>query len=1833
MSKISTYEDAPLPKLSDKLIGTSVGGEIEDMTYNFTLQELLNVFLPVIPANNLQGILDYGNTATQDINLFGTINTTYINVTDTATILNSNLTGETRILGGLIDSTYSIGEAGQVLSSTGEFVEWITLPPIFTPSLQQVLEVGNGSDINIILDATLQAFNVDSNTAIINDDLTISGTLTDSDSLVGTANQVLSSTVTGVKWIGLPIYSATSPLLFNSAIGVFSIQEAASYQSGYLSSTDWINFDGKQPAGNYITTLIGEASASGPGAASVILNNASVLGKVLTGFNPTSGTINASDTILTAFEKTQSQINALVGGVIYRGTWNASANVPTLTSSVGVQGDYYVVNVAGNTNLNGITDWKVGDWAIFSESVWQKVDNTDSVSSVNGYTGAVNLTTDDIPEGLTNLYYLNSRARAALSATSPLLYDNSTGISSIQQSNNIQDGYLSSTDWVTFNNKQGAITLTTVGSSGPSTLISNTLNIPNYGGALTGYVPYTGATTNVNLGEYGISAGYFQADLTPTGTLQVGRMQWNAIDGTMDLRMMGNNVTLQIGEENVTRVVNKSGINLLESNYQVVRARKVAEGGAQGQRIAVVLAQGNSENNSTEVLGLVTETINTNQEGFITCFGEVKEIDTTGSLQGETWVDGDILYLSSTVAGALTNVRPIAPNHSVIVGYVTYAHAVHGKIYMAIDTGYELGELHNVYAPSPTANQSIYWNATNSRYQLNTIAGILGYTPADAATYVPYTGATSNVDLGSYNLITTGSILSGYISALGNGIGGGYISFKTGALGGISSSYGTIGSPAVNQVSIYFGDTNLYAATLSNASLSASRTYTLPNASGTLALTSDLGGYVPYTGATTNLNLGAYALIVSGINNASGMSMSHSSEVSPGAGSTAINGTPNGLGVRVGASYVYSLIFPTANYNYTFPSATGTLALTSDLSAYVTLGTTQTISGAKTFSGVSTFTSPIIIDEGTTGTYLAFANYATATTGTLGYTSIYALNNNILGINFGGSKRGQFDSSAITSTAIRTYTLPNADGTLALTSSLAGYLPLTGGTLTGNLSITGTNPALLFTTNYSGTFGGVIGLASATNSYIQEAQNGDAVLGVDSGKNILFGVAAYPKLKVTSSNIVQVTSGVSLEVGYTALQSLYKFDVNGTTRLQGATIVGTSTGFTGSPTFGVQNKSGHVASIASFNFGGTETSNNSINSLINVGSYINAAVQTIATATTASGMQFYNGGFYWYGNTGLTVGAAYTNTQRMYLSSAGELTVSGKLILGSTISNGTYIYTLPSATGTLALTSNLSSYLPLSGGTLTGALSGTSATFTNQLSLDRASLTTATPLRFTTAGANNWFIGMSPLGTSTNDLSFYSYGTSSSALTLNNTTGTATFLSNVGIGISTPTGQLSLNNQINNGTTPISYYSSLNGTSGYYGQAIFNSYYASNLDGLGTYPRYLDIASVGSPDGTNGGSIIRFFTNGIVASSSATEKMRIDSSGNVGIGTSSPSTTLHVSAVSGNAITLVETSSGTFAQYQLKSGATTPWVIGTQNDYVSNGLVFRNGSDRMIITTGGNVGIGTSSPSSILHIKGVFTIERSSAAQTSTISNEGGNFTLNASSGYNTIFQSAAAERMRITSGGNVLIGTTTDAGWRLAVVGGGQLISGTNPAIYMQTTYSGSYYGVFGVASALNSYIQDANNGDICLGVDAGKNILLGVGANPKLKVLSSGVIQLASLAGAGSRTVNADASGNLSAASDSSLKQEDKEYSIAGLNEILKLTPRAYKWLKDIEKRGADASTELGFFANEVAPIIPSAAPKSNDGLYGFYDRAVIAALVKGMQEQQLQIQELKLIKNNIN
>lgn len=245
-------------------------------------------------------------------------------------------------------------------------------------------------------------------------------------------------------------------------------------------------------------------------------------------------------------------------------------------------------------------------------------------------------------------------------------------------------------------------------------------------------IPYLGAYKNSDLGEWGIKSNWFGLDTTPTNApTAVGTFTWNDTDGTADLILKGGNVTLQIGQEQVLRVVNKTGATLNEADFRAVRVRSVAEGGAQGQRLAVLLAQADSDADSATTIGLVTESIANNQEGFVTTSGNVNKINTTGAksyLGAETWSDGDVLYLSPTHAGYLTNVKPQAPDHTVIIGWVVYAHANNGKIFVKVDNGYELDELHNVKINSPINKDALIYNSSLGVWENKPLSGLLTAT-------------------------------------------------------------------------------------------------------------------------------------------------------------------------------------------------------------------------------------------------------------------------------------------------------------------------------------------------------------------------------------------------------------------------------------------------------------------------------------------------------------------------------------------------------------------------------------------------------------------------------------------------------------------------------------------------------------------------------------------------------------------------------------------------------------------------------------------------------------------------------------------------------------------------------------------------------------------------------------------------------------------------------------------------------------------------------------------------------------------------------------------------
>ena len=174
--------------------------------------------------------------------------------------------------------------------------------------------------------------------------------------------------------------------------------------------------------------------------------------------------------------KTVSSITNAIGALNYKGTWNAATNNPVLTSGVGTKGDYYVVSVAGSTNLDGQTLWGVGDMAVFNGTAWQKVDG-----------GNTSIVTDLTVTTLTGYMYANNTSPVTASTTIPVA--NITG--AVPNTLTVNAGGLLSGGGALSSNV--TISLTSVPVANVPGAVPNTVNVLasgliTGGGALTGNV-------------------------------------------------------------------------------------------------------------------------------------------------------------------------------------------------------------------------------------------------------------------------------------------------------------------------------------------------------------------------------------------------------------------------------------------------------------------------------------------------------------------------------------------------------------------------------------------------------------------------------------------------------------------------------------------------------------------------------------------------------------------------------------------------------------------------------------------------------------------------------------------------------------------------------------------------------------------------------------------------------------------------------------------------------------------------------------------------------------------------------------------------------------------------------------------------------------------------------------------------------------------------------------------------------------------------------------------------------------------------------------------------
>lgn len=437
-----------------------------------------------------------------------------------------------------------------------------------------------------------------------------------------------------------------------------------------------------------------------------------------------------------------SQIPQL-GDLNYQGAWNASTNTPTLTSSVGTKGYYYVVSVAGTTNLNGITDWQPGDWAVFNGTVWQKIDNTDAVTSVNGYTGTVVLTYTDVGAQPAGTYV------TSVSGTAPVVSSGGTTPAiSMHVADATHDGYLSSTDWSAFNSKV-TMTYPPVGipySTGTAWGTSYTTT-----GSGTVVALQTGASlSNPTISNY-VDFGNGSAT-----TLAAGRMWYDGSTGSWNLGMGGGNITQQVGEEQF--IYGKASAAITEGQL-------ICKTGANGASGVITFAP--SPANLTDndgIIGVATENIALNGFGRITTFGVVHGINTTGASVGETWADGDTLWYNPAGSGKLTNVKPTAPNIKFSVATVTHAGpGGSGSIQVDLQPGSVLGGTDaNVQMSTPSNGQILTYDGSATYWKNTSLTagtaisvsassgGVLTITNTAPDQTVTLTGAGTTTVTGTY---------------------------------------------------------------------------------------------------------------------------------------------------------------------------------------------------------------------------------------------------------------------------------------------------------------------------------------------------------------------------------------------------------------------------------------------------------------------------------------------------------------------------------------------------------------------------------------------------------------------------------------------------------------------------------------------------------------------------------------------------------------------------------------------------------------------------------------------------------------------------------------------------------------------------------------------------------------------------------------------------------------------------------------------------------------------------------------------------------------------------
>jgi hypothetical protein len=271
-------------------------------------------------------------------------------------------------------------------------------------------------------------------------------------------------------------------------------------------------------------------------------------------------------------------------------------------------------------------------------------------------------------------------------------------------------------------------------------------------GGTTGQVLAKNSNTNYDTEWVDVSGGAWG---TITGTLSNQTDLQNALNAKFD-DPTGDTTQYIAGDGSLVAfpITGQAGTLVREvrnvTGATITKGTVVYINGASGNKPTVAKALATSDATSAQTFGLIQADIPNNSNGYLVAFGDLDGLNTSA------FAEGVQLYLSATTAGGYTSTKQYAPNHLVYIGVVTRQHVNQGRIEVRIQNGYEMDELHDVAAQTPSNNDGLFYNSTNLLWENKSIATALGYTPANAATTLTINGVT--FDLSTSRTYTVGSV-------------------------------------------------------------------------------------------------------------------------------------------------------------------------------------------------------------------------------------------------------------------------------------------------------------------------------------------------------------------------------------------------------------------------------------------------------------------------------------------------------------------------------------------------------------------------------------------------------------------------------------------------------------------------------------------------------------------------------------------------------------------------------------------------------------------------------------------------------------------------------------------------------------------------------------------------------------------------------------------------------------------------------------------------------------------------------------------------------------------